>query len=349
MVVTHKGLGPRKHHHHKGKQSHAHITASAPTQDSYSSASSTAYCVQIDTTNEDDAAWFADSGATEDMKDKLRWFTNFQAIDDQCWSVTIADNHLLYVRGIGDIHVNTLVNGEVSTIKLKNVLYVPKLRRNLISTGRLTERRVAIIHVRNMCKMISNYGEGHIIMTGQKCGGLWRLNISTVNHPSTANLVATTPASNRGLSKPKLTLQRWHARLGHVSVNTIKKMSTQDLVLGLPSFDSTTPLVCSGCAYGKSHRTPFPINTERKRMHKPGLFFHADISGPFQVQSYGGHYYFITYKDDHNSYRFVFFLKDKKDILSTFRTIYKQAKKETGRSMVKLRTDNGREFLSQDF
>jgi hypothetical protein len=90
------------------------------------------------------------------MTDKLRWFTNFQAIEDQSWSVTIADNHLLYVRGIGDISVNTLVNGEVSTIKLKNVLYVPKLRRNLISTGRLTERRVAIIHVRDMCKMISD-------------------------------------------------------------------------------------------------------------------------------------------------------------------------------------------------
>ena len=76
-------------------------------------------------------------------------------------------------------------------------------------------------------------------------------------------------------------------------------------------------------------------------MHKPGLFFHADISGPFQVQSYGGHYYFVTYKDDHSSYRFVFFLKDRKHILSTFQTLYKQAKKETGRSMIKLRTDNG--------
>ena len=168
MVVPHKSSGPRKHHQHKGKRSHAHITASVPAQDSsvsYSLASSEAYCVQLDTTHEDDAAWFADSGATEHMTDKLRWFTNFQAIDDHSWSVTIANNHLLYVRGIGDIYINTLVNGEVSTIKLKNVLYVPKLRRNLISTGRLTERSVAIIHVRNMCKMISHDGEGHIIMT----------------------------------------------------------------------------------------------------------------------------------------------------------------------------------------
>lgn len=146
--------------------------------------------MQFDFIAEDDAAWFADSGAIEHITDKVRWFNNFQAIDDQCWSVTIADNHLLYVRGIGDIYVNNLINGIVSTIKLKNVLYVPQLCRNLISTRCLTERRVAIIHVRNMCKMISNYGEGTVIMTGQKYGGLWRLHLSTLNQPSAANFVA---------------------------------------------------------------------------------------------------------------------------------------------------------------
>lgn len=96
------------------------------------------------------------------MTYKLCWSINFQAIDDQCWSVTIADNHLPYVHNIDDIHVNALVNRE-STIKLKNVLYMPKLSRNLISTRLHTERRVAIIHVCNMCKMINNYGEGMLL------------------------------------------------------------------------------------------------------------------------------------------------------------------------------------------
>jgi hypothetical protein len=80
-------------------------------------------------------------------------------------------------------------------------------------------------------------------------------------------------------------------------------------------------------------------------MHRPGLFFHVDISGLFQVQSYGGHYYFITYKDDHSNYRFAFFMKDKKAVFSMFQTFYKLTKKEAGRSMVKLRIDNGRECL----
>ena len=283
------------------------------------------------------------------MTGKLCWFINLQAVDDECWSVTIPDNHLLYVHGIGDIYVNALVNGAVSTIKLKNVFYVPKLCEILISTGRLTERRVAIIHVRNMCKMIINYGEGSTIMIGHKCGGLWHLNLFTFNRPSVANLVATTSTSDQGLSKPTLALQQWHARLGHVNVHTIKKMNSQDLVSGLPSFDNITTRVCSGCASGKSHRTPFPINTERKSMHKPGLFFHADIFGHFQVQSYGGHYYLITRKNDHSSYRFAFFMKDKKVVLSTFQTLYKLTKKETGHSMVKLRTENGCEFFSKDF
>ena len=111
------------------------------------------------------------------------------------------------------------------------ILYVPKLCRILILTGGLTKCLIAIIHVCNMCKMISNYCEGNIIMIGQKYRGLWCLNQSTLNHPNVANLVATTCANNRGLSKHTLTL---HARLGHVSVRTIKKMSGKSTWFGAP-------------------------------------------------------------------------------------------------------------------
>ena len=44
------------------------------------------------------------------------------------------------------------------------------------------------------------------------------------------------------------------------------------------------------------------------------------------MKSYGGHYYFITYKDDHSSYHFAFFMKNKKVVLSTFQTVYKLTK-----------------------
>ena len=96
---------------------------------------------------------------TEHMTDQRHWFSNFHPADDQCWSVTIADNHVLHVRGVGDVTIHATVRLMVwliTPLLLDNVLYVPHLRRNLISTGRLAEKRVAIIvRVRDECKMIS--------------------------------------------------------------------------------------------------------------------------------------------------------------------------------------------------
>ena len=335
----------------KGKKSQAHVIASSITSDiasDYSSASSEAYCVNTSTDNSsshaEDTFWFADSGATEHMTDKLQWFTNFQSIDDKCWTVTIANNNILYVRGIGDIPVHATINGVVTSFRLKNVLYVPQLRRNLISTGRLTEKRAAIVHIRDQCKIITDDGNGHLLMIGSKFNGLWRLHIEASKSQSSANIVDTTSPS-----VATRLLQKWHSRLGHVNFRTLHQMSTQERVNGIPALCTTASPLCTGCIHGKHHRGVFPVNSERKRVSAPGSFFHCDISGPFQVLSHGGHSYFMTFKDDHSSFRFVFFMVDRSEVFSKFKILYKLAKKETGHSMTKLRTDNGREFLSKEF
>ena len=355
---------PKRHKAHKGdfrsfrnntakrKRSHAHVTASAVSthSDSSESVSSEAFCAQSskpDSSREINFSWIADSGATEHMSDKRQWFTNFHPVQDKCWSVSIADDHLLYVRGVGDITVHATINGVIRPFKLQNVLYVPHLRRNLISISRLTEKHVAIIHVRNECKMITHDGAGRLLMTGSQADGLWKLDLISVTPSSEAHLASV--ASPGQSSRSTLSLHRWHTRLGHVSFRTIRDMSSRETVLGLPSFSKANPLVCTGCVHGKIHRRPFPVNPERKRVPLPGLFFHTDLVGPLQVPSLGGHSYFMTFKDDHSSFRFVFLLPDRKGILSVFKSLYKLSKKETGRSMVKLRTDNAKEFLSRDF
>lgn len=102
-------------------------------------------------------------------------------------------DHKVYVRGIDDVNVISMVNGVVSTLRLKDVLYIPKLKRNLVSTNRLTKNRAAIVHVRNECKMISKDGHGHLVMTCQKAGGLWQLNIKTLPYQSSAHIVVSAP------------------------------------------------------------------------------------------------------------------------------------------------------------
>ena len=335
------------HRRHKGKKSQANVIASSihsDTASDCSSASSEAYCVN--TTSDDIAEytfWFVDSGATEHMTDKRQWFTNFQSVEDECWTVIVTDNNVLYVRGIGDIPVKAMINGVETSFRLKNVLYVPQLCRNLISIGRLTENHVAIVHLCNQCKIITDDGHGPLLMLGSKFNGLWRLYITAVKSQSSANIADTVqPVAARVFKK-------WHFRLGHVNFRTLQQMSNQDRVEGLPALSKSDSSLCVGCAHGKHHRGSFPVHAERKRVSKPGLFFHCDISGPFQVLSHGGHSYFITFKDDHSSFRFVFFMTTRSEALSKFKILYKLAKKETGHSLSKLRTDNGQEFISKDF
>ena len=284
---THKGASHRSFRKFtsKGKRSHAHVTASVVSQNSDSSeyVSSEAYCAQSRTpasSSSDDFSWIADSGATEHMSDKRQWFTNFHPVHDKCWSVSIADNHLMYVRGVGDIIVHATINGEVKPFKLQNVLYVPYLRRNLISVSRLTEKHVAIIHIRNECKMLTNDGAGRLFMSGSKTDGLWKLDIVAVTPSSTANIVSAENSSPGQSSRSTLSLRWWHTRLGHASFRTIRDMSSRETVLGLPSFSKATSLVCPGCVHGKIHRRPFPVNPEQKRVALPGLFFHTDLVGP---------------------------------------------------------------------
>ena len=255
----------------------------------------------------------------------------------------MADNNVLYVPGIGDIPVQATINGVVTSFRLKNVLYVPQLRRNLISTGRLTENHVAIVHLRDQCKIITDDGHGLLLMIGSKFHGLWRLHITATKSSSSANLVDTVqPAA-------ALIFHKWHSRLGHINFRTLQHMSTHDRVEGLPTLSKPASPLCVGCTHGKHHRGPFPVHAERKRVSTPGLFFHCDISGPFQVLSHGGHSYFITFIDDHSSFRFVFFMTNRSEALSKFKILYKLAKKKTGHSLSKLRSDSGREFLSKDF
>ena len=62
--------------------------------------------------NLDERAWYADSGATEHMTERREWFSTFKDIPPGTWAVAVADDRDLWVRGIGDINIIRLVDGE---------------------------------------------------------------------------------------------------------------------------------------------------------------------------------------------------------------------------------------------
>jgi hypothetical protein len=50
---------------------------------------------------------------------------------------------------------------------------------------------------------------------------------------------------------------RWHTRFGHVNMPTLRKMSQDELMCGLPFIEQVDQLH-DACLAGKQRRTPFP-------------------------------------------------------------------------------------------
>jgi hypothetical protein len=85
--------------------------------------------------NLDKTAWFVDSGAIEHMTEHREWFSTFKAIPQGSWSVAVADDRNIWVKGIGDINITRTVNGVEKKGVLRKVMFIPELRRNFFSIG----------------------------------------------------------------------------------------------------------------------------------------------------------------------------------------------------------------------
>lgn len=76
--------------------------------------------------------WVLDSGCTSHMTTRRDWFSDFE--ENGSTTILLGDDHSVESQGQGSIRINTH-GGSIKV--LKNVKYVPNLRRNLISTGTL--------------------------------------------------------------------------------------------------------------------------------------------------------------------------------------------------------------------
>ena len=101
---------------------------------------------------------------------------------------------------------------------------------------------------------------------------------------------------------------------------------------------------CYGCALGKQSRYPFPKNSSKKTTDVLELV-HSDVCGPMNIASVGGSLYFLTFKDDYSNFTWVYMLKKKSEVLEKCLEFVALAENFTGKSLKRIRTDNGGEIL----
>ena len=92
------------------------------------------------------------------------------------------------------------------------------------------------------------------------------------------------------------------------------------------------------------HKIPFPKKTSQALE-----LIHSDLCGPMNVESIGGSKYVLTFTDDYTRYVTVYFLKSKSEVLSKFEEYVNMVENATGQRVQNLLTDNGGEYVSQNF
>nr|CAD7429702.1 unnamed protein product [Timema monikensis] len=103
-----------------------------------------------------------DSGISSHMTWHRDYFDKFEKISDGS-SVRLGDNHKLFVRGKGDVMIRKLLNGQWYDSVIRDVLFVPELKKNLMSEGKITKLGMKIVlneHARHGFSMGSREHDG---------------------------------------------------------------------------------------------------------------------------------------------------------------------------------------------
>ncbi|GMI99394.1 hypothetical protein HRI_003608700 [Hibiscus trionum] len=206
---------------------------------------------------------------------------------------------------------------------------------NVVSNGSVVSWIVdsgATDHIINNINFFKNYETDvkswRTIGIAKQSHGLYQLDMSVCSFSNSVACIVS--------------LELWHARLGHPSSQRMKFFATLDSTIPSGSLYD-----CEVCHLAKQKRLPFPISTTS--VENVFDLVHMDIWGPFPVKSLYDHSYFLSVIDDKSRYLWVFPMKDKSEVRNLIVQFYTLVEVQFGKKIKTLRTDNGKEFEMNQF
>ena len=106
--------------------------------------------------------------------------------------------------------------------------------------------------------------------------------------------------------------------------------------------------VCSGCLLEKHHRDSFGKHASW-HVSTPIQLVHSDFYDPLPTISFFGFNCFLTFTDDYSRHTWVYFLKIKSEVFDMFLAYKALVEKEFRQHILKLRSDNGGEYVNNKF
>lgn len=150
----------------------------------------------LSASNEDDI-WYVDSGASSHMTGKKEFF---ESLEESTYGskIYLGDDSIYGVIPV------KLPNGKIS--HLKNVLYVPGIKKNLISVSMITNQDMQVEFLKTHCVIKDCRKE--IVATGVRVGSLYRLDVKSISKRA---MVADGSTAE----------QLWHQRFGHLNLQDL--------------------------------------------------------------------------------------------------------------------------------
>ncbi|WVZ70368.1 hypothetical protein U9M48_019042 [Paspalum notatum var. saurae] len=215
------------------------------------------------------------------------------------------------VKGVGAVPVS-------ESFILRGVALVGNLGYNLLSVSQLLEEGYVVRFKKGFSCVLD--AQGSLVCPVVPFGKVFRVDFLSSSGPS--------------------------RRLGHLSFDLLAKLSSLDLIRGLPKLKSD--FVCHPCRHGKmvaaSHTPVNQVMTAR-----PGELLHMDTVGPSRVWSVGGKWYVLVIVDDFSRWSWVHFMESKDEVFEFVHDLVVRLRNESRHAMRALRSDNGSEFKNDRF
>jgi transposase InsO family protein len=286
-------------------------------------------CYESNMVNVNINTWWIDSGSTIHISNSLQGLQNLRKPVGSEQSILSGNKMGSHVEAIGTCYL-TLSSGFV--LELEKTFYVPSFSRNLISVSRL----VPFGYSFNFSEIyFSLFYKSDCVGNGILSDGLYCINLQN-------NVIYDSMHVNTGTKRCVInddSSKLWHRRLGHISIERIKRLVNEGV---LNTLDFTDFETCVDCIKGKQ------TNKSKKGANRSSdilEIIHTDICSP-DMDSHGQRY-FISFIDDYSRYMYLYMLHNKNEALDAFKIFKAEVEKQCGKQIKIVRSDRGGEYYGR--
>ncbi|GFW44850.1 copia protein [Trichonephila clavipes] len=291
--------------------------------------------------NSDKGVWVIDTAATSHFCNDKSLFLDLKPITNMKISLATEDKSCP-VEGIGTLRFRVKYKGSFHEITLTDVLFNPKLRRNLLSGSRLESKGAHFVGTKGKINVFNKDWIKLFSTTRHENLYFFKPDHYIIPKNKEISLFSDVTAKTKNGS-----IEIWHQRFCHVNNDYLVKTSKIDSVKGLPRLTDNGKTHCIPCKLAKSKRVSFK-KTGAVRSKRPLEFLHMDLCGPMPTESQGGNKYFLSIIDDYSRKVTVFPIRNKSDVFHTFKRFQKRAERFLSKKVIAVRTDGGLEFCNKD-